>query len=399
MDSKDKPTLARRHFMQGVGAGAALSLTPLGRHANAGDTVSAGVMQAGAHANSRRNDTFLKACRGEKVDYTPIWMMRQAGRYLPQYQKVLAKSDFLTSVRTPEIAAEITIQPVDILGVDAAIFYSDITTVVVRMGMPLRYSNKTGPAFEDPIRSAKDVDKLVVPEDPAEDLGFVYDAQRICARELANRVPLIGFAGAPFTMTAYMIEGGPSHAFSTFRRFVFSEPDAYARLMDKVAQHTAKYLFAQAEAGANALMLFDSNAGLIGPGDYESINLPYVKQIISALKPAGVPIIYFGMGAHESLAAISDCGADVIAVDYGMRLDNAVAQLGSKVSVQGNIEPYSLYTTPAEIRRRVAETLRAAQGARGHVFNLGHGVPRYTPVDNAKAMVDSVHELSQGQTA
>jgi uroporphyrinogen decarboxylase len=302
-------------------------------------------------------------------------------------------------VRTPEIAAEITIQPVDVLGVDAAIFYSDITTTVVPMGMKLRYSDKTGPAFDTPIRSAADADRLVVPEDPAEGLGFVYDAQRICARELANRVPLIGFAGAPFTMSAYMVEGGPSQAFSHFRRFVFEEPAGYATLMDKVARHTAKYLKAQAEAGANALMLFDSNAGLVGPQDYEQKVLPYVKQVIAQLKSTGVPILYFGMGAHASLGAIKDCGADVIAIDYGMRLDDAVAQLGPKVSVQGNIEPYVLYTSPAEIRRRVGETLDAGKGARGHVFNLGHGVPRYSPVDNVKAMVDSVHELSQARLA
>ncbi|MCC7257060.1 MAG: uroporphyrinogen decarboxylase [Gammaproteobacteria bacterium] len=347
-----------------------------------------------ASSPSRRNDTFLRACRGEPVDYTPIWMMRQAGRYLPQYQKVLASTDFLTGVRTPEIAAEITIQPVDILGVDAAIFYSDITTTAVPMGMDLRYSDKTGPAFENPVRSKADVDRLVVPDDPAEGLGFVYEAQRICARELANRVPLIGFAGAPFTMCAYMVEGGSSHSFIEFRRFIFSAPEVFATLMDKVARHTAKYLKAQAAAGADALMLFDSNAGLVGPRDFETLNLPYVRQIIAEVKPTGVPILYFGMGAHGSLAAIRNCGADVIGIDYGMRLDDAVAQLGPGVSVQGNAEPYCLYQAPGDIRNRVAETLQAAKGARGHIFNLGHGVPRFAPVDNVRAMVDFVHELS-----
>jgi uroporphyrinogen decarboxylase len=382
----------RRHFVQGVGA--ALSLGPLMASAGSAEQASAGAVPTSGHGVSRRNDTFLKACRGQPVEFTPIWMMRQAGRYLPQYQKVLAKSDFLTSVRTPEIAAEITIQPVDILGVDAAIFFSDITTTAVPMGMRLRYSDGTGPSYDNPVRSQADADRLVVPEDPAEGLGFVFDAQRICARELADRVPLIGFAGAPFTMSAYMVEGGSSGSFPEFRRLIFGAPDVYTTLMDKVARHTAKYLKAQAAAGADALMLFDSNAGLVGPRDYETLNLPYVRQIIAEVKPTGVPIIYFGLGAHSSLAAIRNCGADVIAIDYGMRLDDAIAQLGQGVSVQGNAEPYCLYQAHADIRSRVAETLQAAKGARGHIFNLGHGVPRYSPVDNVKAMVDFVHELS-----
>ena len=340
------------------------------------------------------NDTFLKACRGEKVDYTPIWMMRQAGRYLPQYQKVLAKTDFLTAVRTPEVAAEITIQPVDVIGVDAAILYSDITTTVVPMGMDLRFTGK-GPSYANPIRSKVDVDRLIVPDDPAEGLGFVYDAIKICARELEHRVPLIGFAGAPFTVSAYMVEGGPSHAFSTYRRLIFGDRAAYSTMMDKISRHTAGHLRAQAEAGANALMLFDSNAGLLGPDDYESLNLPYVKQIIADIKSTGVPIIYFGLGAHSSLGAIKECGADVISIDYGLHLNEVVAQFGSNVSVQGNIEPHVLYQTRSEIKHRVAETLEGGKAARGHIFNLGHGIPRYSPVDNVKAMVDFVHELSQ----
>lgn len=389
MSSKNQPTFGRRDFVQGIGAVAALG--PLVARAE-GSANRPG--SAAGRGKPGRNDTFLKACRGEPVEYTPIWMMRQAGRFLPQYQQVMAKTNFLAAVRSPEVSAEITIQPVDILGVDAAIFFSDITTVAVPMGMDLRYADATGPAFNNPIRSRADVERLVVPDDPAEGLGFVFEGQKICARELANRVPLIGFAGAPFTMSAYMVEGGSSNAFAEFRRLIFSAPDAYATLMDKVARHTAKYLRAQAAAGADALMLFDSNAGLIGPGDFETLNLPYVRQVIAEVKSAGVPIIYFGLGAHGSLAAIRNCGADVIGIDYGMRLDDAVRQLGPGVSVQGNIEPNCLYQPRDEIRRRVGETLRAAKGARGHVFNLGHGVPRHSPVDNVKAMVDAVHELS-----
>jgi len=384
----------RRHFVQGIGA--ALSLAPLAAHPATAVDPQAGVVPA---ASSRRNDTFLKACRGQPVGHTPIWMMRQAGRYLPQYQKVLARTDFLTAVRTPDIAAEITIQPVDILGVDAAIFYSDITTTVVPMGMKLLYSDQTGPVFENPVRSMADVQRLVVPDDPAEGLGFVYEAQRICARELANRVPLIGFAGAPFTVAAYMVDGRAGQSMADFRRFIFAEPAAYTALMDKVTRHTTQYLKAQAASGADALMMFDSNAGLIGPDDYEALNLPYVRRIISELKPVGVPLLYFGMGAHASLKAIGACGADVVGIDYGMPLDAAIAQLGPSVSVQGNMEPFSLYQTRSEIRNRVAATLKAGRNARGHVFNLGHGVPRYSPVDNVRAVVDFVHELSARASA
>jgi len=344
------------------------------------------------------NDTFLKACRGEQVDYTPIWMMRQAGRYLPEYQKVLAKYDFLTACRTPELAAEITIQPVDVIGVDAAIFYSDITTTVVPMGIELHYEKGKGPSYPNPLRTKADVDRLIVPEGP-EGLEFVYDAQRICARELENKVPLIGFAGAPFTVAAYMVEGKGSHSFVEFRKLAFSQPETYAVLMDKVARHTANYLKLQAAAGAQALMLFDSHGGLLGPDDYAAMNLPYVKQIIADIKSAGVPIIYLPFGQHNSLGAIKDCGADVIALDYGFRLDDAIAELGQNVSVQGNVEPHSLFLSRDQIERRVAAVLEAGKGARGHVFNLGHGVPQHAPVDNVKAMVDMVHEMSQAKAA
>jgi len=344
------------------------------------------------------NDTFLKACRGEPVDYTPIWMMRQAGRYLPEYQKVLAKTDFLTACRTPEIAAEITIQPVDVIGVDAAIFYSDITTTVVPMGIELHYEKGKGPSYPNPVRTRVDVDELIVPEGP-EGLEFVYEAQRICARELENKVPLIGFAGAPFTVSAYMVEGRGTNSFVEFRRLAFSQPETYAVLMDKVARHTANYLKYQAAAGANALMLFDSHAGLLGPNDFASMNLPYIRQIIADIKSTGVPIIYLPFGQHNSLGSIKDCGADVIALDYGFRLDEAVAELGHNVSVQGNVEPHSLFRPREEIERRASEVLAAGKGARGHIFNLGHGVPQHSPVDNVKAMVDFVHEASQAKAA
>jgi len=340
------------------------------------------------------NETFLKACRGEKTDYTPVWLMRQAGRFLPEFQKVMAKADFLTICRTPELAAEVTIQPVDILGVDAAIFFSDITTTMVPMGVKLEYIDGKGPIYPNPIRSQADVDRLVVPE-PEEGLAFVYEAQKILAKELANKVPLIGFAGSPFTMAAFIIEGAISHAFTNTRSMIFHEPALFHTLMDKVSRFTAKYLKAQAMAGCNALMLFDSFAGMLGPRDFLEFNLPYTARTIADLKKGGVPVIYFGLGQHGALEQIGGMGADVIGVDYGLNLNNAVIRLGQEVTVQGNAEPYVLLQPPAKIRERVKEVLEQGKGARAHIFNLGHGVPINTQVTGAKAMVEAVHELGK----
>jgi uroporphyrinogen decarboxylase len=340
------------------------------------------------------NDTFLKACRGEKVDYTPVWLMRQAGRFLPEFQEILARADFLTICRTPELAAEVTIQPVDILGVDAAIFFSDITTTMVPMGIKLEYVDGKGPIYPNPIRSQADVDRLVVPE-PEEGLAFVYEAQKILVKELANKVPLIGFAGSPFTMAAFIIEGVVSHAFTNTHSMIYREPALFHTLMDKVSRFTAKYLKAQARVGSNALMLFDSFAGMLGPRDFLEFNLPYTARTIADLKEEGVPVIYFGLGQHGALEQIGGMGADVIGVDYGLNLATAVARLGSGVTVQGNAEPYVLLQPPAQIRGRVKEVLEQGKGARAHIFNLGHGVPINTPVAGAKAMVDAVHELGK----
>ena len=339
------------------------------------------------------NDTFLRACRGEKVDYTPVWFMRQAGRILPEYRELMSKVDFLTVCRTPELTAEVTIKPVDILGVDAAIFFSDILTTVVPMGMELIHQPVKGPSFPNPIRSQADADRLIVPE-PEEGLGFVYEAQKIIVRELANKVPLIGFAGSPLTVVTFMV-GGTSKSFDNIRHLIFQETSIYHTLMDKVSRFTAKYLKAQARAGCNALMLFDSFGGMLGPEDYQELNLPYIKRIIAELKDEGVPIIYYGLGAHGSLDKIKDCGADVIGVDFGIRLDNAITQLGGNVSVQGNMEPHVLLQSHQQIETRARDTLTQGKGARGHIFNLGHGVPPGATVDNVKFLVDTVHKFSQ----
>jgi len=344
--------------------------------------------------DQQMNDTFLRACRGEPVDYTPVWMMRQAGRFMPKFAAVTKKMDFLTMCRTPEVAAEVTIEPVDALGVDAAILFSDITTTVVPMGMDLKYADSRGPYFSNPVRTDADVKRLTVPEDD-EGLQYVYDTVRILARELAGRVPLIGFAGSPLAMASFMIEGAMSRNYIELRRMIFTNPVTFDLLMDKIRRHTANYLKAQAKAGAQALMIFDSFAGVLAPRDFEEFNLPHVKRLIQDLKGTGVPIIYFGLGARGCLDLIRDCGADVIGIDAGLDLGVAIRALGNGVSVQGNLEPYVLFQDRKQIEKRVGEVLKQGKAARGHVFNLGHGVPLGTPVDNAKALVDAVHNQSR----
>ncbi|MCJ7603320.1 MAG: uroporphyrinogen decarboxylase, partial [Desulfobulbaceae bacterium] len=238
------------------------------------------------------NTNFLKACKGEEVSYTPIWIMRQAGRYLPDYHKVRGKVTFLELCKTPELAAEVSLQPVDILGVDAAILFSDILVVLDAMGMPLEFREKQGPVLPSPIRTKADVDKLIVP-DPVDKLGYVMDTIQILRRELAHKVPLIGFCGAPFTLATYMVEGGSSKNFFQTKKMMYSAPDIYGAMLDKVTDCTISYLQAQVEAGAQALQVFDSWAGALAPCDFAEFALPYVKKIMDALKPAGVPLIYF----------------------------------------------------------------------------------------------------------
>jgi len=337
------------------------------------------------------NDAFLRACRGEPVEHTPVWLKRQAGRYLPEFMAIYRKMGFLNMCRTAEIAAEVTIQPVDIIGVDAAIIFSDITTTVVPMGMHLEYDDLRGPYYPDPISSAADVDRLIVPDVADDGLSFVYDAIRICADELADRVPLIGFAGAPLAMASFMVEGAMSRNYIRLRRMMFSDQATFLKLMDKITQHTTNYLRAQAAAGAQALMLFDSFAGIIGPLDFEELNLPFIERTFTDLQDTGVPLIYFGLGAHASLSKLSHCGADVISVDYGLSLSRAIETLGEGVSVQGNLDPFVLFQSRDQIEKRVKATLAEGKAARGHVFNLGHGVMPGTPVDGVRAMVDAVH--------
>ena len=340
------------------------------------------------------NDTFLKACRGEKVEYTPVWMMRQAGRYLPEYQEVRNKLTFLELCKTPDLAAEVTIQPVDILGVDAAILFSDILIPLEAMGLTLEFHEKIGPVFPDPVRDRQAVDRLVIP-DPDADLGFVMETIRILRRELATKVPLIGFAGAPFTLATYLIEGGSSKFFFETKKMMFTDPALYADLLDKITECTTLYLKAQAAAGAQALQIFDSWAGVLAPIDFEQFALPYVKRIIAELKKAtDIPIIYFANNGATLLDLSKTSGADVLGLDWRIDIAKAVEQIGPNISVQGNLDPSALLLPEAKMRERVAKILAGARKARGHICNLGHGIHQFTPPSQAKIFIDAVHELS-----
>ncbi|MBI4653844.1 MAG: uroporphyrinogen decarboxylase [Nitrospirae bacterium] len=351
------------------------------------------------------NDIFLKACRGEPVPYTPVWIMRQAGRYLKQYQKIRKRVDFLTLCKTPELAAQVTIQPIDALGVDAAILFSDILIPAAAMGMELKFSEKKGPVFAKPIRDRASIDKLLIPQ-PEESLNFVLETIRILRSELSGKVPLIGFSGAPFTMATYMIEGGTSKNFLHTKKMIFQNPDLYKSLMDKVAKTITKYLKAQIDAGAQAIQLFDTWAGVLSPMDYREFALPYVKRVIDGIKsqipnPKSqnncVPIIYFVGECSGLLEEIKSCNADVIGIDWRINIDEAIKRLGNNFSVQGNLDPCALFLSRDKIEKRVKELLLRAVFARGHIFNLGHGILPETPEANAIAMVEAVHKYGKKQ--
>ncbi|UCG77803.1 MAG: uroporphyrinogen decarboxylase [Nitrospirota bacterium] len=339
------------------------------------------------------NDTFLKACRGEEVKYTPIWIMRQAGRYLPDYQKVRSKVDFLTLCKTPELAAEVTIQPIDILGVDAAILFSDILIPLEPMGLKLRFLEKKGPVFSNPVRDRRSVEKLIDIE-PEEDVPFVLDTIRILRRELAKKVPLIGFAGAPFTLATYMIEGGSSKTFLNTKRMMYQNPPLFMELMERITDNTVAYLSAQIDAGAQAIQIFDSWAGALSPADYERYSLPFVKDAVKVLKKKGVPIIYFVNNCAGILDIARKAGSDVLGIDWRIDMAKAAKQIGKKRSIQGNLDPLCLFMPRDSIREAAKDILSKASSARGHIFNLGHGIIPETPVDGAKALVDAVHEIS-----
>ncbi len=340
---------------------------------------------------------FLRACRRQPVERTPVWMMRQAGRYLPAYRAVRARASFLELCRTPELACEVTLQPVDELGFDAAILFSDILITLPAMGIDVAFPD-AGPKIANPVRSRAQIDALAVP-DPEDKLPFTLEAVRQIKRGLNGRVPLIGFAGAPLTMLTYAVEGGGSKDYPHTKRLLYGDPSAAHALLDKLASTCALFLEAQVAAGADAVQIFDSWGGIVSPGDFREYPLRYAKRVIEQLRASptfrsrDVPIIYFVNGCAPYLDDYASSGADVLGVDWRVGIDEVRRRVGDGVALQGNLDPGALFASPEEIRRRVAEILERA-GRIGHVFNLGHGVLPETNPDHVRAMITAVRELS-----
>ena len=334
-----------------------------------------------------RNDLFLRACKGEATERVPVWFMRQAGRSLPEYRAVRERHSILEVCRTPELAVEVTLQPVRRLGVDAAILFSDIVVPLQAMGVELDIAPGVGPVIESPVRSAGDVDRLR-PLEPEDGLPFVLEAVRSLVEQLD--VPLIGFAGAPFTLACYLVEGGPSKDHARTKALMTSEPATWHELMDRLAEAILAYLRAQVEAGASAIQLFDSWAGSLAPRDYAAYVAPAVTRILGGLAEPGVPRIHFGVGTGELLELMTGAGADVMGIDWRVPLDRARARLGDDVVLQGNLDP-ALCLAPFEVVRERAHEILEETGGRRHVFNLGHGVLPATDPDTLARLVEEVH--------
>ena len=382
---------------------------------------------------SIQNDRFTNACRRQPADRTPIWLMRQAGRYMPEYRAVREKHGFLTMVKTPELAAEITMQPIHAFDMDAAIIFADILPPLEGMGLHLTYEKGEGPIIHNPLRTVADVDALAQP-DPRETVPYTLDAIRLVKHELAGRLPLIGFSGAPFTLASYAIEGGGSKDYRRTKQLMYREPATWHALMGKLTTLVIDYGRAQIAAGADAIQLFDSWAGALAPYDYQRFVLPYVREVISSVRcqlpvvsssttPStsvttstnneqpttdnrqpttdnrqlttdNPPIIYFGTSMSGMAPLLRQTGADVLGVDWRINLDDAWAELGPGYAVQGNLDPMALFAPWDELRARATDILDRAAGRPGHIFNLGHGILTETPVENVRRLVDFIHEYS-----
>lgn len=333
------------------------------------------------------NDLFLRACRREPTDRTPIWLMRQAGRYLPEYRALREKYDMLTMCRTPELAVEVTLQPLRRFALDAAILFSDIMIPLKGMGVDFEIKESVGPVVANPVRTRQDADALRV-IDPERDIPFVTEAVRWLKRDL--QVPLIGFAGAPFTLASYVVEGKPSRDLLRTKSLMYTDPSTWHTLMGKLADSIALYLLAQVGAGAQAVQLFDSWVGALSPRDYREFVLPHSKAIFDRLAPAKIPRIHFGTGTATLLEEMKDAGGDVIGVDWRVPLEQAWRRLGD-IGIQGNLDPAILATTPDIVEKQARLVLAQAKGQHGHIFNLGHGVLPNTPLENVTRLVETVH--------
>jgi uroporphyrinogen decarboxylase len=333
------------------------------------------------------------------VDYTPVWMMRQAGRYLKEYRETRAKAgSFMDLCRNPELACEVTIQPLERFPLDAAILFSDILTVPDAMGLGLSFAEGEGPQFEHPVRTEADVARIRVP-DPEDELRYVMDAVRVIRRELDGRVPLIGFSGSPWTLATYMVEGGTTKQFALSKAMMFDRPELMHALLGKVADAVTLYLNAQIAAGAQVAMVFDTWGGVLSPGDYRDFSLRYMERIVDGLTREAdgrrVPVVLFTKGGGQWLDRMAETGCDALGVDWTTELSDARRMVGDKVALQGNLDPCTLYASPERIRREVGRVLASYGAGSGHVFNLGHGIHPDTNPEHAGAMVAAVHELSR----
>lgn len=340
-----------------------------------------------------KNDLFLRACRREPVERTPIWIMRQAGRYLPEYRAVREKADFLTMCKTPELAAEVTIQPVDIIGVDAAIIFSDILVIPEAMGMQLEMHEGKGPVFHNPVRdeeSAKALKKL----EPEKDLKYVMDAVRLTKKELDGRVPLIGFSGSPWTLLTYMVEGKGSKNFAHVKKLIYNKPALAHKILAQITDAVAEYLSAKIEAGVNAVQIFDTWGGILSQHDFQEFSLSYIEKVISKLKRKSEPVIVFAKGVHFNLEGLAGCGADVLGLDWTMDIGEVRRGVGAKVALQGNLDPTILYAEKDNIRKEAGRVLKSYGEGPGHIFNLGHGILPNIDPEKAKALVQFVKEDS-----
>ena len=337
------------------------------------------------------NSRFLDACRRRPTDVRPVWFMRQAGRYMKQYREIRAKNSILEICKRPDLAAQVTLQPVEILDVDAAIIFADLLLPVEPLGLKLKFVSGEGPVIDNPVRTTNDVDSLSTGN--TDELGYVSEAIQLVVRQLAGKVPVIGFVGAPFTLASYMIEGGPSKNFLRTKQMMYKDETLWRRLMGKLVDVLGPFAIAQVAAGARAIQVFDSWVGALGPDDYVRFVAPYSRALIERVRSSGVPVIHFGTGAAGFFKELHAAGGDVMGVDWRVNIDQAWMDISYRSAVQGNLDPAVLFSPLPELRTRVQELLRRTGSRPGHIFNLGHGILPETPVENVKAVVEIVREF------
>jgi uroporphyrinogen decarboxylase len=337
------------------------------------------------------NSRFLDACRRRPTDVRPVWFMRQAGRYMKQYREIRARHGILEICKRPDLAATVTLQPVEVLDVDAAIIFADLLLPVEPMGLKLRYAAGEGPIIGNPVRTTEDVDTLSISN--TDELGYVGEAIQIVARTLAGKVPVIGFVGAPFTLASYMIEGGASRTFLRTKHMMYANETLWRRLMGKLVDVLGPFALMQVASGARAIQVFDSWAGALGPDDYVRFVAPYSRALIERIRSSGVPVIHFGTGAAGFFRELHAAGGDVMGVDWRINIDQAWMDISYRSAIQGNLDPAALLAPLPELKMRVTELLKRTGTRPGHIFNLGHGILPETPVDHVKAVVQMVREF------